>query len=150
MGRCAHCLRRWSVFGERARRGRPGRAPATTGQQDGTWLSLRRATVKILGTRMQSNQRCVAGKEKTGMTGTTLHLLWGFFLHGLFVINSRRLPMATTNRRIGMLVGLALLASAVGVWAADWPQWRGPNRDNKVEGFTAPKVWPKALMQKWT
>ena len=27
--------------------------------------------------------------------------------------------------------------------AADWPQWRGPNRDNKVAGFSAPRAWPK-------
>lgn len=33
--------------------------------------------------------------------------------------------------------------------AADWPQWRGPNRDNKVAGFTAPATWPKELTQKW-
>jgi outer membrane protein assembly factor BamB len=35
------------------------------------------------------------------------------------------------------------------VWAQDWPQWRGPNRDNRVTGFTAPKTWPKELTQKW-
>jgi outer membrane protein assembly factor BamB len=33
--------------------------------------------------------------------------------------------------------------------AGDWPQWRGPNRDNKVIGFTEPKTWPKELKQKW-
>jgi outer membrane protein assembly factor BamB len=44
--------------------------------------------------------------------------------------------------------GLALL-SAIGVVAADWPQWRGPNRDNKVTGFAAPATWPKELTQKW-
>jgi len=33
--------------------------------------------------------------------------------------------------------------------AQDWPQWRGPNRDNKVTGFTAPQTWPKELMKKW-
>lgn len=32
---------------------------------------------------------------------------------------------------------------------ADWPQWRGPNRDGKASGFNAPKSWPKALTQKW-
>lgn len=42
-------------------------------------------------------------------------------------------------------VGLA----AVGVAAGDWPQWRGPNRDNKVTGFTAPAAWPKELTKKW-
>ncbi len=35
------------------------------------------------------------------------------------------------------------------VAAQDWPQWRGPNRDNKVVGFAAPKEWPKELTKKW-
>jgi outer membrane protein assembly factor BamB len=43
-------------------------------------------------------------------------------------------------------VSLALLAVPV---LADWPQWRGPNRDNKVTGFVVPKQWPKAPTQKW-
>ena len=33
--------------------------------------------------------------------------------------------------------------------AADWPQWRGPNRDAKVTGFEAPATWPKELTKKW-
>ena len=33
--------------------------------------------------------------------------------------------------------------------AQNWPQWRGPNRDAKVTGFTAPKAWPKELTKKW-
>jgi outer membrane protein assembly factor BamB len=32
---------------------------------------------------------------------------------------------------------------------ADWPQWRGANRDAKIAGFEAPKAWPKELAQKW-
>lgn len=40
-----------------------------------------------------------------------------------------------------------LVGSAV---AQDWPQWRGPNRDNKVAGFTEPKTWPKTLTKKWS
>ncbi|MBM4037224.1 MAG: hypothetical protein FJ290_01810 [Planctomycetes bacterium] len=51
-------------------------------------------------------------------------------------------------RTIGAIVGLAaLLATAQ---AQDWPQWRGPSREGKVAGFTAPQTWPKALTQKWT
>src|SRR5437867_400506 len=34
--------------------------------------------------------------------------------------------------------------------AADWPQWRGPNRDAKVMDFTAPASWPKELTKKWS
>jgi outer membrane protein assembly factor BamB len=31
----------------------------------------------------------------------------------------------------------------------DWPQWRGPARDGKSEGFKAPSTWPKELKQDW-
>ena len=34
--------------------------------------------------------------------------------------------------------------------AADWPQWRGPNRDAKVVDFKAPSTWPKELTKKWS
>jgi len=42
-----------------------------------------------------------------------------------------------------------ILVGAGCVLAQDWPQWRGPNRDAKVSGFTAPATWPKELTQKW-
>jgi outer membrane protein assembly factor BamB len=47
-----------------------------------------------------------------------------------------------------------LLGTAIGVCCAtggadDWPQFRGPTRDNKVTGFKAPQTWPKALKQQW-
>src|SRR5215467_15383094 len=47
---------------------------------------------------------------------------------------------------------LALTIFSIGLAEApaqDWPQWRGPNRDAKAAGFTAPKTWPKELTQKW-
>jgi outer membrane protein assembly factor BamB len=47
-----------------------------------------------------------------------------------------------------MLVSVLLLG-AERIKAQDWPQWRGPHRDNRVTGFNAPKVWPKELTQKW-
>ena len=34
--------------------------------------------------------------------------------------------------------------------AADWPQWRGANRDAKVADFTPPATWPKELTKKWS
>jgi outer membrane protein assembly factor BamB len=49
----------------------------------------------------------------------------------------------------GVLVGCAVLGLATSACAQDWPQWRGPNRDNKVTGFTAPQAWPKELTKKW-
>jgi outer membrane protein assembly factor BamB len=33
--------------------------------------------------------------------------------------------------------------------AADWPEWRGPNRDGVAAGFTAPKAWPRKLTEVW-
>jgi len=32
---------------------------------------------------------------------------------------------------------------------ADWPQWRGPNRDGVISSFTEPKSWPEKLTRKW-
>lgn len=45
--------------------------------------------------------------------------------------------------------GLLLFTLAAQTQAQDWPQWRGPNRDAKVTGFTAPATWPDHLNQKW-
>src|SRR5436309_15388900 len=57
--------------------------------------------------------------------------------------------MENAKATMSVLVGGVLLFSANGVGAQDWPQWRGPNRDNKVTGFVEPKTWPKELKQKW-
>ncbi|HUT61795.1 MAG TPA: PQQ-binding-like beta-propeller repeat protein [Phycisphaerae bacterium] len=57
--------------------------------------------------------------------------------------------MKNANRLIGAIVSCVILIGEGQVLAQDWPQWRGPNRDGKVTGFTAPQVWPKALTQKW-
>jgi outer membrane protein assembly factor BamB len=48
-----------------------------------------------------------------------------------------------------MLAAGVVLMGGVCALAQDWPQWRGPNRDNKVTGFTAPATWPKELKQQW-
>lgn len=45
----------------------------------------------------------------------------------------------------GVLGGLARAAST-----GDWPQWRGPNRDNRIAGFATPATWPAELTKKWT
>src|SRR5437870_10883557 len=50
--------------------------------------------------------------------------------------------------RIVVLVCVVTMSASC-AWCQDWPQWRGPNRDNKVTGFTAPKTWPKELTEKW-
>jgi outer membrane protein assembly factor BamB len=43
-----------------------------------------------------------------------------------------------------------LLAGASFVAAADWPQWRGPDRAAVVPDFMAPAMWPKELQKKWS
>jgi len=50
------------------------------------------------------------------------------------------------------LICAAIFTSLIvaGVTLADWPQWRGPNRDAKVTDFKAPATWPKELTKKWT
>jgi outer membrane protein assembly factor BamB len=58
--------------------------------------------------------------------------------------------MSTTIRSFGVLAGFALVLCAFAALAEDWPQWRGAHRDAKVEGFVAPKTWPKELAKKWT
>ena len=58
--------------------------------------------------------------------------------------------MRNANRSIGVIVGcIVLVVSAMRLFAEDWPQWRGPNRDGKVGGFTAPQTWPETLTEKW-
>ena len=51
--------------------------------------------------------------------------------------------------RIRLIVLMAMLVGVHSLAAQDWPQWRGPHRDNKVDGFAAPKDWPKELTKKW-
>lgn len=48
-----------------------------------------------------------------------------------------------------MFACCAVLLGTSLVLAQDWPQWRGPNRDGKVAGFTSPTAWPKQFTQKW-
>ena len=46
------------------------------------------------------------------------------------------------------LIGVAALIFAVPL-AADWPQWRGPNRDGVTRDFVAPTTWPATLKETW-
>ncbi|NQT52407.1 PQQ-like beta-propeller repeat protein [bacterium] len=57
--------------------------------------------------------------------------------------------MRSTTGHAGASLGLVLLLCGAAVYAQDWPQWRGPNRDGRVTGFSAPQTWPKTLTQKW-
>ena len=51
---------------------------------------------------------------------------------------------------LALMLALAPAAPRVAVNApADWPQWRGPNRDGRVTDFSVPQSWPKALREQW-
>jgi outer membrane protein assembly factor BamB len=53
------------------------------------------------------------------------------------------------RRLVIALFGLAILSLPVTKTLADWPQWRGPNRDGKVADFKVPATWPAELKQQW-
>lgn len=55
--------------------------------------------------------------------------------------------MKKTTRLFIAMAGLLVLTT--NAFAQDWPQWRGANRDGKVSGFDAPKVWPAELTAQW-
>jgi len=46
------------------------------------------------------------------------------------------------------VAGLSVSASTQ-TNSANWPQWRGPNRDGHATAFVAPKVWPERLTARW-
>jgi outer membrane protein assembly factor BamB len=54
--------------------------------------------------------------------------------------------MSFVTRFLAVLVLASLCAV---VFAQDWPQWRGPNRDGKVAGFVQPAAMPPTLTKGW-
>src|SRR5688500_6321149 len=44
---------------------------------------------------------------------------------------------------------LLILSLTTSLFAADWPQWRGPNRDAKVIDAVLPSTWPRSLKEEW-
>jgi outer membrane protein assembly factor BamB len=57
--------------------------------------------------------------------------------------------MRNAIRKVGVIVGCVALFGAISLYAQDWPQWRGPNRDARAQGFKAPATWPKELTKGW-
>jgi outer membrane protein assembly factor BamB len=47
-----------------------------------------------------------------------------------------------------ILISTVSLIACWSLFAQDWPQWRGPNRDG-VAPFREPKAWPEKLTAKW-
>jgi outer membrane protein assembly factor BamB len=52
------------------------------------------------------------------------------------------------RKHFGVLVSVGGLIAGWSLWAQDWPQWRGPNRDGQIR-ITVPKTWPEKLTTKW-
>jgi len=56
-------------------------------------------------------------------------------------------------RRVAVMLAVVVLGSTSPGQAqrasADVTQWRGPNRDGVVQGFTAPQAWPETLVKRW-
>jgi outer membrane protein assembly factor BamB len=48
-----------------------------------------------------------------------------------------------------ILIANAIILFTTASLAADWPQWRGPNRDGYVADAALPSTWPKALKEEW-
>ncbi len=57
--------------------------------------------------------------------------------------------MGKSNRLFIAVAGFLVLAVTSNLFAQDWPQWRGANRDGKVTGFDVPKSWPAELAPQW-
>jgi outer membrane protein assembly factor BamB len=57
--------------------------------------------------------------------------------------------MKNSKWTLAIISGILVLSSIASVSAQDWPQWRGPDRDGKVSGFTEPDSWPPELSMQW-
>jgi outer membrane protein assembly factor BamB len=57
--------------------------------------------------------------------------------------------MKVLHRLTVVLLILGLATASFTTSAADWPQWRGPNRDGKVSDVVLPATWPKTLSEEW-
>jgi outer membrane protein assembly factor BamB len=51
--------------------------------------------------------------------------------------------------RLTRLLVFSAILLATHVFAQDWTQWRGPNRDGAVAAFKEPQTWPERLTQRW-
>ena len=52
-------------------------------------------------------------------------------------------PSSRSCRWLALAIAACCCLFTTSVWAADWPQWRGPNRDGKSADTSLLKEWPK-------
>ena len=57
--------------------------------------------------------------------------------------------MRISHLSLKSLALAAAVLSASTPLKADWPQWRGPNRDGRVNDAAIPATWPKTLKEEW-
>jgi outer membrane protein assembly factor BamB len=50
---------------------------------------------------------------------------------------------------LAVLLVSASAATLAQAPTAEWPQWRGPNRDGVLRAFTPPAAWPDQLTRRW-
>src|SRR5262245_66251048 len=60
------------------------------------------------------------------------------------VCHHRRMDLS----RVRALLVMSAVAAAVPT-AAQWPQWRGPNRDGVVPSSSVPAAWPEKPVLEW-
>ena len=58
--------------------------------------------------------------------------------------------MKYVTRMTSLVSGLAVIVAAADLRAQDWPQWGGPNRDEKVSGLPRPRPGRSNFNKKWT
>ena len=59
------------------------------------------------------------------------------------------MTLKNVNGVVAVTVAALVATMTVPVFAQDWPQWRGPNRDGAVVSFSEPSAWPDNLTQRW-
>ena len=78
----------------------------------------------------------------------------------MLIFPSARLLPAASRLVVRVLLAIAVTNSTDALPAlepsgqsgatSDWPQWRGPDRDGTVVGFSIPDVWPESLDKLWS
>ncbi len=53
------------------------------------------------------------------------------------------------KRCLALAVGVVVAAALGRASGTDWNQWRGPNRDGRIEGFSTSGRWPSKLTRSW-
>lgn len=64
-------------------------------------------------------------------------------------VGPRRAERGGAPRALRKLPAIVIIAISAASLDAQWPQWRGPNRDGVAPAALVPKAWPDKPTQKW-